>query len=123
MVLVLAAAVLAVLLVVALVASLRGDRRSGAATCSAKLPSGAEAAILSILEAVPDPRNHLALTRDLTGEVRITGTPLDPALRSTATAPAPAAGPTSADLWGSDPGRVELIDGETRDRRALDRAS
>jgi len=26
---------------------------------------------------VPDPRNHLALTRDLTGEVRITGTSLD----------------------------------------------
>jgi hypothetical protein len=36
------------------------------------LPRGAEAALLSILEAVPDPRNHLALTRDLSGEVRIT---------------------------------------------------
>jgi hypothetical protein len=44
---------------------------------SLKLPAGADAAIWSIVEAVPDPRNHLALTRDLTGEVRITGTPLD----------------------------------------------
>jgi len=42
-----------------------------------KLPAGADAAIWSIVEAVPDPRNHLALTRDLTGEVRITGTALD----------------------------------------------
>jgi hypothetical protein len=37
-----------------------------------KLPKGAEAALWSILEAVPDPRNHLILTRDLSGEVRIT---------------------------------------------------
>ena len=49
-----------------------------------RVPGGAEAAIWSILEAVPDPRNHLALTRDLTGEVRITGTPLDPAYRAAA---------------------------------------
>lgn len=35
------------------------------------LPKGAEAALWSIVEAVPDPRNHIALTRDLTGEVRI----------------------------------------------------
>lgn len=36
------------------------------------MPKGAEAALWSILEAVPDPRHHLALTRDLSGEVRIT---------------------------------------------------
>ena len=36
------------------------------------LPKGADAALWSIVEAVPDPRNHLALTRDLSGEVRIT---------------------------------------------------
>jgi hypothetical protein len=36
------------------------------------LPQGADAALWSIVEAVPDPRNHLALTRDLSGEVRIT---------------------------------------------------
>lgn len=35
------------------------------------LPKGADAALWSIVEAVPDPRNHIALTRDLTGEVRI----------------------------------------------------
>jgi Flp pilus assembly protein TadB len=43
-----------------------------------RLPAGADAALWSIVEAVPDPRNHLALTRDLTGEVRIAGTPLQP---------------------------------------------
>lgn len=37
-----------------------------------QLPKGADAALWSIVEAVPDPRNHIALTRDLTGEVRIT---------------------------------------------------
>jgi hypothetical protein len=37
-----------------------------------KLPLGAEAALWSIVEAVPHPRNHLALTRDLSGEVRLT---------------------------------------------------
>lgn len=36
-----------------------------------RLPKGADAALWSIVEAVPDPRNHIALTRDLTGEVRI----------------------------------------------------
>lgn len=40
----------------------------------AKMPHGADAALWSIVEAMPDPRNHLALTRDLTGEVRITET-------------------------------------------------
>ena len=49
-----------------------------------KLPVGADAALWSIVEAVPDPRNHLALTRDLTGEVRITGTILDPSLQTNA---------------------------------------
>jgi hypothetical protein len=83
MVLVLAAVVLAVLLLLALLLSLRsGTTDAVAADRSEKLPVGAEAAIWSILEAVPDPRNHLALTRDLTGEVRITGTPLDPAHRT-----------------------------------------
>ena len=38
------------------------------------LPQGADAALWSIVEAVPDPRNHLALTRDLSGEVRLTDT-------------------------------------------------
>jgi hypothetical protein len=47
-----------------------------------KLPKGAEAAIWSILEPLPDPRNHLALTRDLSGEVHITE--LDRVLAATA---------------------------------------
>lgn len=36
------------------------------------LPKGAQAALASILEVVPDPRNTIALTRDPTAEVRIT---------------------------------------------------
>ncbi len=36
------------------------------------LPAGADAALWSIVEAAPDPRNHLALTRDLSGEVHLT---------------------------------------------------
>ncbi|MCU0309695.1 MAG: hypothetical protein MUE36_01970 [Acidimicrobiales bacterium] len=64
----------AVAALVWLVVRVRRDRAEHAA----RLPAGAETAILSIVEAVPDPRNHLALTRDLTGEVRIAGTPLDP---------------------------------------------
>jgi len=85
MVLVIAAAVLAVLLGLALYLSVRADRRPSATDdTTAPLPVGADAAIWSILEAVPDPRNHLALTRDLTGEVRVTGTPLDPAYRAAA---------------------------------------
>jgi hypothetical protein len=75
--------VLFVMLVIALRIRARSRSRVETSTPVA-LPSGAEAAIWSILEAVPDPRNHLALTRDLTGEVRITGTPLDPAFRGEA---------------------------------------
>jgi hypothetical protein len=90
MVLVLAAIVLAALLVLALVAIQRasGPEATSDAAAAQKLPVGAEAAIWSILEVVPDPRNHLALTRDLTGEVRITGTPLDPELRPASPRPA-----------------------------------
>jgi hypothetical protein len=121
MVLVLAAAVLAVLLAVALFFSIRADRRPQATgDGSTKLPVGAEAAIWSILEAVPDPRNHLALTRDLTGEVRIAGTPLDPAFRAEIAARAEA-----AELWGSEPEptpALQLAD-ESLDLRTFERAS
>ncbi len=48
----------------------KGRRRDTSA--EPKLPQGAEAALWSILEAVPDPRNHLAMVRDLSGEVRVT---------------------------------------------------
>jgi len=47
----------------------------------------------SIVEVVPDPRNHLALTRDLTGEVRISGTILDPAVRASTLVPPPRPAP------------------------------
>lgn len=53
-----------------------GNRRTGWSrtepSAEVKLPKGAEAALWSIVEAVPDPRNHLVLSRDLSGEVRIT---------------------------------------------------
>ncbi len=55
-----------------------------------KLPQGAEAALWAIVEVIPDPRNHLALTRDPTCEVRLTPAQLAEAL---ATAPAPVAVP------------------------------
>lgn len=81
MVLVIAAAVLAVVLLVALISTTqsagRGASRRTSLPRESRLPTGADAALWSIVEAVPDPRNHLALTRDLTGEVRITGTILD----------------------------------------------
>ncbi len=64
-------AALAVVVTVLVVAEVR-HRRRGRATRAAGLPKGADAALWSIVEAVPDPRNHLALTRDLSGEVRLT---------------------------------------------------
>jgi hypothetical protein len=48
----------------------KGLRRD--ASAEPRLPQGAEAALWSITEAVPDPRNHLAMVRDLSGEVRVT---------------------------------------------------
>ena len=81
MVLVIAAAILAVVLLVALISTVQSAERTIARRPrlprDERLPAGADAALWSIVEAVPDPRNHLALTRDLTGEVRIMGTVLD----------------------------------------------
>ena len=116
MVLVIAAAVLAVLLALALFLSIRADRRSEVPEePAAPLPAGAEAAIWSIVEAVPDPRNHLALTRDLTGEVRITGTPLDPAHR--------AAHPDEVDPWNTTHGETHGTERTYGGYVPLDRAS
>lgn len=98
MVLVIGALVLAVFLVVALVVT----RRSTATTTTTvvrpdiRLPVGADAALWSIVEAVPDPRNHLALTRDLTGEVRISGTILDPEFRAATLTPPPRPAPAGS---------------------------
>jgi hypothetical protein len=61
---------LVTVLTVLVVAELRHRRR--VARTRTRLPKGADAALWSIVEAVPDPRNHLALTRDLSGEVRLT---------------------------------------------------
>jgi hypothetical protein len=67
-----------------------------------RLPEGAEAALWAILEVVPDPRNHLALTRDPTCEVRLTPTQLAEA--KAATLPPPPSAPAVVD--GSDPART-----------------
>lgn len=70
----LAAALAAVIVVTAIATTIRRRRHPrtvAAPSRNVALPQGAEAALWSIVEAVPDPRNHLALTRDLTGEVRI----------------------------------------------------
>ena len=73
-----------------------GSRRRRPATSAAaaeppteRLPEGAEAALWSIVEVMPDPRNHLALTRDPTGEVRLSRRQIAEAM---AAAPAPAHG-------------------------------
>ena len=97
MVLVTAALLLAVLLVIALLANRRSgefsaNRTTGRPT-DVRLPVGADAALWSIVEVVPDPRNHLALTRDLTGEVRISGTVLDPSIRASTLVPPPRPAP------------------------------
>ncbi len=52
-----------------------------------RLPQGAEAALWSIVEVIPDPRNHLALTRDPTCEIRLSADQIEAA----AAAPVPAA--------------------------------
>jgi len=97
MVLVTAALLLAVLLVIALLANRRSGEFSATRTtgrsADVRLPVGADAALWSIVEVVPDPRNHLALTRDLTGEVRISGTVLDPAIRASTLVPPPRPAP------------------------------
>ncbi len=67
--LVIVAVAIAVVLAATLVARARAQERRHEAK---KMPHGADAALWSIVEAMPDPRNHLALTRDLTGEVRVT---------------------------------------------------
>ncbi len=129
MVLVLATAALAVVIAVALVLTIRAGRRPAPpAQRSNRLPVGAEAAIWSILEAVPDPRNHLALTRDLTGEVRIAGTMLDPAVRAqAAAAAAPAAAapaaPAAGELWIGEPTVSVSLAGTSLDLRDLEHAS
>ena len=57
-----------------------------------RLPKGAEAALWSIVEVIPDPRNHLALTRDPTAEVRLSAAQIEAA----AAAPVPAAAASHA---------------------------
>jgi hypothetical protein len=57
-----------------------------------RLPQGAEAALWSIVEVIPDPRNHLALTRDPTAEVRLSAAQIEAA----AAAPVPAAAASPA---------------------------
>ena len=52
-----------------------------------RLPQGAEAALWSIVEVIPDPRNHLALTRDPTCEIRLSAAQIEAA----AAAPVPVA--------------------------------
>jgi len=52
--------------------SRRNRRRPKDDTNHHRLPLGAEAALLSVIELAPDPRNSLALQQDPTAEVRLT---------------------------------------------------
>jgi hypothetical protein len=67
-----------------------------------RLPQGAEAALWSIVEVIPDPRNHLALTRDPTCEVRLSAAQIEAAVAApvpaTAASPSLAITPTEDDL-------------------------
>ena len=63
-----------------------------------KLPAGAEAALWSIVEVIPDPRNHLALTKDPTAEVRLTPAAIDAAVAQ-GTLAEPAAEPAPRASW------------------------
>jgi len=98
MVLVIAAALLAVILLVTLISAGRSSEGSTSRRVPRehRLPAGADAALWSIIEAVPDPRNHLALTRDLTGEVRISGTVLDPSVTASPATPATVEAPAAS---------------------------
>jgi hypothetical protein len=81
-------------------------RQSDPASPSEKLPVGAEAALWSIVEVMPDPRNYLALTRDPTAEVRLTRSAIDAAiaLASPPTAEVPAVGsPPARTIEGPAP--------------------
>jgi hypothetical protein len=95
-------------------------RSSGDASTADKLPAGAEAALWSIVEVIPDPRNHLALTKDPTAEVRLTRAAIDEAV-ALAAAPEPAELPPVPDpepalpirrpggvRWSADTAEVRL---------------
>jgi hypothetical protein len=86
----------------------------------AALPKGAEAALESILAAIPDPRNTVALVRDPTAEVRLT-----PAERQAAEAaarrPQPAFEPTPPTTppespWARDDDRQVTVPGPVTGR-------
>jgi hypothetical protein len=62
--------------------------RTDSQSSSDDLPIGAEAAIWSILEVLPDPRNHLALTRDPTAEVRLSPAAISEAMAMARVEPA-----------------------------------
>ena len=130
MVLVIAAVLLALILIVAIIAVRRTEAAERTTATRVprdqKLPAGADAALWSIVEVVPDPRNHLALTRDLTGEVRISGTLLDPEFRASTIAPPPRpapAGGASVRIIGQRPVDDDVAVGESTDEHRLDVAS
>lgn len=64
-----------------------------------RLPQGAEAALWSIVEVIPDPRNHLALTRDPTCEIRLSAAQIEAA----AAAPVPAAAASASPRPTAEP--------------------
>jgi hypothetical protein len=78
-----------------------------------RLPQGAEAALWAIVEVIPDPRNHLALTRDPTCEIRLTPAQLADAIAtaptptSAASAPAVVAAAPSVDAPEANPTRQQ----------------
>lgn len=115
----LVAAGLAVATVFLTFLALHGVRRRRGPSTKPRLPQGADAALWSIVEAVPDPRNHLALTRDLSGEVRITDADRAMAAAAAANRPEQQARERVAARPHIDARPViELRDPDTEERRA-----
>jgi hypothetical protein len=74
-----------------------------------RLPLGAEAALWSIVEVIPDPRNHLALTRDPTCEIRLSAAQIEAAVA----APVPATAASPVTVTESDLIRELFTSGES----------
>jgi hypothetical protein len=76
-----------------------------------RLPQGAEAALWSIVEVIPDPRNHLALTRDPTCEIRLSAAQIEAAAAAPVPAAAASASPAPMGVqWSPDAAEVRPAD-------------
>lgn len=83
-------------------------RRRPAADDAAGLPKGAQAALLSVTEVMPDPRNHLAI-KDPTSELRLTPAERQAAADAAAAARARRSPDRPADLAAAEQARAARV--------------